>query len=527
MDDLSNQEGKNRFEEVNELVQQVQDVGSLLLTQVANRTELAISTYDVKDTKKESFLTSGSANLRRKYIKKKLANNYFDKFENEYKNFVNVYKQVITQDEIHQIISRKKMQTIKTSSQLLDEVKAVFNFLYRHFQIVLPKSDIKKIFTSSFAQEETCNTFYGSSLQEDVKNLYSNFKKRLRKVESELFELRDNDVKLLPSKFDLSPFKRVLVMNNQMDSYFKKVIYNDEKNFALVMYSNFKVEKIKRVGFEHVFIDGTKSYIPYKQNYQLIMINLLLKNDQTATGISALVKGSNQQIYESLLTYACTILDLRDKHIHTDFERALLNASSKISSKINLCYFHYSRNLQDKVRDLQRTHKKKRISKRLYEYGKILMFVPPQYVDFHRKYMTHLAGKSKNNKRFLNYLDSTYIDKRYRDVLYQKHSKFLTNNIAESVNGQMSNHFKMKPKKYEWLDFMLFNEKRVVQSSQKVNEKTGEYDLDDFDNFIIKLQRRKKFSYQTYRRFMRTYQMPKGVKKNMKKDRRYFRRPLS
>ena len=314
-------------------------------------------------------------------------------------------------------------------------------------------------------------------------------------------------------------------MNNTIESYFKKVIYNDDKNFAIIMYSDWKVKKVKDIGYQHVFTDGTKSYVPFDQTYQFLLINVLLNTGQTTTCISALVKGSNQKIYESILSYANHIIDMKDKQIHTDFERALMNAVCKISPHVNLCHFHFARNLQDKVRDLQRKYKKK-ISKKLYEYGKILMFVPPQYIPYHRKYMNHLGGKSMNNKRFLEYLDRTYIEKRYNDVLYQKHSKFMTNNIAESVNGQLSKFFYMKPRKYEWIDFLIFNEKRIIHSSRKVDIKTGEYQLDEYDKFIIKLQK-KKFSYQGYRRYMRKNEKPKGVKNNMRKDRRYFRRPRS
>ena len=105
-----------------------------------------------------------------------------------------------------------------------------------------------------------------------------------------------------------------------------------------------------------------------------------------------------------------TVIDITNKEIHVDFERALINSLQEFSSSINLCYFHFARNLQDRVRDLQRMYKTK-ISKRLYEYGKVLMFVPKCLVKHHRKYMKHLAGRSKNNKRFLQYLDNNYIER--------------------------------------------------------------------------------------------------------------------
>lgn len=96
----------------------------------------------------------------------------------------------------------------------------------------------------------------------------------------------------------------------------------------------------------------------------------------------------------------------------------------------------------------------------------------------------------------------------------------MTNNIAESINGQMSNFFKKKPGKFECIDFLLFSEKRVVKCSQQLNKRTGEYDLDDYDEFIIKLQKKKDITYNTYVKFLKSHETPKGLKKNLRKDRR-------
>ena len=131
------------------------------------------------------------------------------------------------------------------------------------------------------------------------------------------------------------------------------------------------------------------------------MINFYLENGVSTTGMYVLMKGSNESIYRTVFDWVNSIISIRDKEIHVDFERAMMNALLGLTPNLNMCHFHFARNLQDKLRDLQRVYKKK-ISKRFYEYGKILMYVPPIYGEFHRRYMKSMARKSQNNKRFLD-----------------------------------------------------------------------------------------------------------------------------
>ena len=200
-----------------------------------------------------------------------------------------------------------------------------------------------------------------------------------------------------------------------------------------------------------------------------------------------------------------------------------MNALLSLTPKLNMCHFHFARNLQDKLRDLQRVHKKK-ISKRLYEYGKIIMYVPPAYRDFHRKYMAHMAGRSKNNKRFLEYLDNNYIEKKYQPFLFQAHSKFLTNNLSESVNSQFSKFFYQKPKKNQWIEFLMYNEKRIVDRRVAQTSILSKDNFDSYDRFIRDLQSLSFPSYKSVRRFLYKSRRLKRVKKNLRVNHRFFRR---
>ena len=69
-----------------------------------------------------------------------------------------------------------------------------------------------------------------------------------------------------------------------------------------------------------------------------------------------LMKGSNEELYKKVFDQVDSVISIRDKEIHVDFERAMMNALLSLTPKLNMCHFHFARNLQDKLRDLQRVH---------------------------------------------------------------------------------------------------------------------------------------------------------------------------
>jgi len=486
------------------------------------RPELSKPRTNLVTQSAESVLTAKSSNQKQSHQHLIRAKELTESFDQTYQGFVDQYKASITSSEVAWILESKVNQLPVSESRMTEEVRALIQFFYRHFQVLPSQRELKKWFTSRYSLEANFAAFNSSTMKQRVKNLFSNLKARFMEVERRLCKLEIPGKELLPRHFELRSFQRVLVVNSKIEPYLKQVVRADEDRFALLMYSNDRIEKIKREGFSHVFVDGTKRCLPYDQNYQLLLVNFLLNNGQTTTGVSTLVRGSNQLIYEVVLGAVNQLISLKGKDIHTDFEMALMNSASKFTTKLSLCYFHYARNLQDRVRDLHRKFKQK-ISKRLYEYGKILMFVPPEYTKFHCKYMKSMTKRCKNSKRFFNYLCKNYIEGRFSPHLYQKHSKFLTNNIAESVNGQLSSFFAKKPGKLEWVDFLLFNEKRTVFNQNSLATKGAKEQLDRFDKLILKLQSRK-FSYRSYKRFLSSNENVIQMKSNGREDTRYFRR---
>ena len=127
--------------------------------------------------------------------------------------------------------------------------------------------------------------------------------------------------------------------------------------------------------------------------------------------------------------------------------------------------------------------------------------------------MKSMAGKSQNNKRFLDYLDENYIDKKYQSFLYQKHSRFLTKNLSESVNSQFSKFFYQRPKKNQWIEFLFYNEKRIIRRQVNLSIIVNNDNLDSYDTFLIDLQSRKFPSYKSYRRFMFRSQRKKELQR--------------
>ena len=67
-------------------------------------------------------------------------------------------------------------------------------------------------------------------------------------------------------------------MNGKLEPYMKHVEVVDKDNFAIFLYSDQTIEAIKTKEYNHIFIDGTKSCLPYNQRYQLLMINFYLEN---------------------------------------------------------------------------------------------------------------------------------------------------------------------------------------------------------------------------------------------------------
>ena len=443
-----------------------------------------------------------------------------DKF---FKNFVSTYSKMVSKDEVRAIMLSKLKACDLSKDEISAQTEALINFIYRHFHYLSNLKEIKKMIVSSLSTTVSCETFFDLKFEEKLKNFMSRLRNRHLDIQKELFELHVPNIRLLPKKFDVNSLKRVFIMNGHLEPYFKRAEVNDAQNFALFFYSQQTIDAVRSESYDHVFIDGTKSCLPYDQRFQLLMINFYLNKGISTTGIYVLMRGSNEKLYDTVFSCVNNIIPIRDKEIHVDFERAMMNALIKLTPNLKMCHFHYARNLQDRVRDLQRVYKKK-ISKRLYEYGKILMYVPPKYVEYHRNYMDHMAGRSKNNKRFLEYLDKNYIDKKYRAFLFQGHSKFLTNNLSEAVNSQFSKFFNMRPKKNQWLDFLQYNEKRVIHRRVSRSLVVDENDFDSFDLFVRELQSKSFPSYKSYKRFLYQNQRAKGLKKNQRPDCRFFRR---
>ena len=84
------------------------------------------------------------------------------------------------------------------------------------------------------------------------------------------------------------------------------------------------------------------------------MINFFLEKGISTTGIYVLMKGSNEELYKTVFDQVDSVISIRDKEIHVDFERAMMNALLSLTPKLNISHFHIARNLQDKLRDLQR-----------------------------------------------------------------------------------------------------------------------------------------------------------------------------
>ena len=253
------------------------------------------STTKTNKNSTNSLLTDQVKSRKKKYVKASFDGSLLQKYNDGYKNFVDLYKTNISKREVEYILKNKTKQLAKTKIEIADEVNALVNFYYRHFQVLIPKRDLKKLFMTSYSQHQNCSTFCTRELETHMKNQLSNLKKRILKVESIMSHPQLPNLDMLSKNFDINPFKRVLVMDDSIEPYLKKVAYEDDKSFALVMYSESKVKNILQTGFEHVFIDGTKSYIPFDQSHQLLFINFKLNNGQTTTGISVLVKGSSKK----------------------------------------------------------------------------------------------------------------------------------------------------------------------------------------------------------------------------------------
>jgi hypothetical protein len=68
----------------------------------------------------------------------------FANWELEFSKFVHMYKATITSSEIQNFLERKRFQLPVPETGIFDEVKAIANFIYRHFQLVPSFREPKK-----------------------------------------------------------------------------------------------------------------------------------------------------------------------------------------------------------------------------------------------------------------------------------------------------------------------------------------------------------------------------------------------
>ena len=102
--------------------------------------------------------------------------------------------------------------------------------------------------------------------------------------------------------------KSVIIMDGKIEPFLKHAEINDSNNFAMFFYSNSKVHNLQNESFEHVFIDGTKSCLPFSQRYQLLMVNFYLEKGITTTGMYVLMKGSNEKLYNTVFAFVTSVI---------------------------------------------------------------------------------------------------------------------------------------------------------------------------------------------------------------------------
>ena len=180
-----------------------------------------------------------------------------------FKSFVSTYKETVTKDEVRAITLEKINQVPLSQDEIFNQTQALIKFIYRHFHYLSNLKEIKKMIVSSLSTTASCEHFFDLKFEEKMKNSMSRLRNRHLDIQKELFDIQIDNIKLLPPKFEVDSLKRVFIMNGQLEPYMKSVSVNDHDNFAVFFYSEHTLNEIKSQTYDHIFIDGTKSSLPF------------------------------------------------------------------------------------------------------------------------------------------------------------------------------------------------------------------------------------------------------------------------
>ena len=203
-------------------------------------------------------------------------------------------------------------------------------------------------------------------------------------------------------------------------------------------------------------IDGTFHSSPTKYYQVLIFVGrtkimnvpllfLVLPNKKEATYVCAfniyfeILKANGIQLHHNV-KFVC------------DFEMAEINAIKSVfiheEKTIQLCYFHYCKNVNDNFGIIVAKEGFCKFTSDLFLLIKILPFINIESVKKFIKFLPKLSGYSKTANQFIDYFIKTYT-MRYRIEDWNVTGKILpnraTNNANESFNRKINSKLKKSP----------------------------------------------------------------------------------
>ena len=271
------------------------------------------------------------------------------------------------------------------------------------------------------------------------------------KKESVLYDMRDNDNRLLLREFRILPIEGVDNLKQEIIEY---IIWANAENINRIRVS------------KNIFIDGTFHHPPGYTQMLIIMYKDII-TELKVPGIYILLNSKKEYIYDLIFQSLLNIIFKNNKDlikfetIVTDQEIALINIVKKYfpNSQRIACLFHYKQDILRNLKSygLYKKDKKEESNNLLNDLEK-LPFIYKGDMKIIEKECNRISKKYPNH---LNFINNYFINNKknfFEDQSLNYHlipSDCRTNSFLENYNGYIKSKLG-KHRETNWVNFMNF-----------------------------------------------------------------------
>ena len=364
---------------------------------------------------------------------------------------------------------------------------------------------IKETMLSSVSTVEELHELENS--MEAIRNMIKNRKTKMllektmiddMDADLELYNKHNNTDQINKRRLSISEMRQKINFQGKEESFLKSHLFDLETNeIAFLLYASFIIEHAEEVGIRELFVDSTKSIVPFKECH-LININGILGNNDSC-GVALIHVITNQKttgFYKKLISKVLSILNYPKVPVHLDFDKTQLMAFANLN--IKPCYFHFSQAicgwLKRKLYIEKANGNKGRYSYTLLQLARCFPWISSK----HQKEFVNIMREQANtslDREFLNYIIQTFVEGSFAKLFPLNIDDRNTNNISEGIFSVYSRRFGKIPTAFELFRFLSLNTKtQLFQNKSQAKESKF---CKQYQTFLKKIAQ----NYQTQKEF--------------------------